>query len=511
MAASAAPKRGENTLMNLMQMFASGKDGKMDPSKLDALKGDLTGKVEIVRTGDQITLPVDMSLDEGILWLYREKMSQEAEVAINEQIPIVPWDGAVAFYKVLQHKYGFVNLVKTPTMFGPKPPHMIGVRIGPKAEDFVQVPWGRFELPGIEGYLQTSVGISDNRPVFIISGVVKRASEQVVAEIARLVREELKKNSIYRGKAIKVEFHSANAMMDNPFDEKFMPKFMDLPANGTPVILNADAEHRLEVELYQIVKHTERCRKFNIPLKRGVLLEGPYGTGKTLTAHDLAACCVKNGWTFIYVENASTLEAALKFAQFYQPCVIFAEDIDKVILEHDDPDLTTIRNALDSVETKNTEISVVLTTNHIDKLPEGFLRCGRIDSIVTISRPDTASTVKLVRLYGGTTIRATDDALSAALQPIVGQSAALIRECVERAKLAAIDHIDENTGEMFISAEDLGVTAKTLANHAMLQGRGSVRNEVHPAQAAHTQLLSEVKDTVKGLLREIGHEFEGDK
>ena len=511
MAASAAPKRGENTLMSLMQMFAAGKDGKMDASKLDALKGELTGKVEVRREGDQIILPEDMSLDEGILWLYREKMSQEAEVAINEQIPTVPWDGAVAFYRVLQQKYGFVNLVKTPSMFGPRPPVMIGVRIGPKAEDFVQVPWGRFELPGIEGFLQTSVGISDSRPVFIISGTVKRISEGTVAEIARLVREELKKNSIYRGKAIKVEFHSANAMMDNPFDEKFMPKFMDLPVGGTPVILNADAEARLEVELYQVVKHTDQCRKFGIPLKRGVLLEGPYGTGKTLTAYDLAACCVANKWTFIYVEDAATLEAALKFAQFYQPCVIFAEDIDKVIASHDDPDLTTIRNALDSVETKNTEISVVLTTNHIEKLPEGFLRCGRIDSIVTISRPDTASTVKLVRLYGGKTIRATDDELGAALQPVVGQSAALIREVVERAKLAAIDHVDTDTGEMYIAAKDLAVTAKTLANHTALIGRGAVTPAMHPAQAAHEQMLATMnantEATVKTLLTKVGYSF----
>ena len=273
----------------------------------------------------------------------------------------------------------------------------------------------------------------------------------------------------------------------------------------------ADAEARLEVELYQVVKHTDQCRKFGIPLKRGVLLEGPYGTGKTLTAYDLAACCVANKWTFIYVEDAATLEAALKFAQFYQPCVIFAEDIDKVIASHDDPDLTTIRNALDSVETKNTEISVVLTTNHIEKLPEGFLRCGRIDSIVTISRPDTASTVKLVRLYGGKTIRATDDELGAALQPVVGQSAALIREVVERAKLAAIDHVDTDTGEMYIAAKDLAVTAKTLANHTALIGRGAVTPAMHPAQAAHEQMLATMnantEATVKTLLTKVGYSF----
>lgn len=494
MAASTAPKRGENTLMKLLSMYAGG--DKMDPKKLDELNGDLKGKVEIVRSGDQIILPVDMSLDEGIEWLFREKVSMEAEVQINETIQIVPADGLHAFYKVLQERYGFVSLVKTPSFFGPKPPVMIGVPTGPDPKDVVQVPWGRFELPGIQGYLQTSVTITGDRPMFVISGVVKRADEKTVADIARDVRNYLKDHSIYRGKAIKVEFHAADAERDNPFDEKFMPKFMSLPTNGTAVILNADAEDRLEVELYQIVKHTDTCRKHGVPLKRGVLLEGPYGTGKTLTAFDLAACCVDNAWTFIYVENAATLEKAIRFAQFYQPCVIFAEDIDKVIAEHNDPDLTLVRNALDSIETKNTEISVVLTTNHLDMLPEGFLRCGRIDSIVTIDRPDLSSTVKLVRLYGANMIDATDAQLADVLGPVVGQSAAVIRECVERAKLAAISHAD-GAGDLKISAQDLKVTACTLANHTKLMNKGVGVTALPPALLHHEAIISDVVAKIK--------------
>jgi transitional endoplasmic reticulum ATPase len=501
-----AAKSGGNTaVLNLLQMF-SGKDGKPDLSKLNDLENALKGKIEIIREGEQIVLPPGMSYDEAITWLLREKTADEAEVAVNEQIQTVPVDGAVAFYRVLQKRFGFVNLVKTPGFFGDRPPFMLGVVTGPNPEDVVQVPWGRMELPGVDGYLQTSANITDGRPVFVLAGVVKRANEQLVHDIATDVRKYLETDSIYRGKAIKVEFNEADADRDNPFDDKFMPKFLPLQKNMV-VILNDDARARLDVELYNVVRYSADCRQLKIPLKRGVLLEGPYGTGKTLTAYDLAATCSQNGWTFIYVENSQFLDKAIGFAKLYQPCVIFAEDIDKVIESQEDPELTTIRNALDSIEGKATEIMVVLTTNHIEKLHEGFLRCGRIDSIVTIGRPDTAATVALARLYGGQTIHATDAELATALQPVVGQSAAVIREAVERAKLAAVSHYDRETG-VVINAADLATTATTLASHAALLNRGACTLQPHPAVASHDALVKEIVDRLQtGTLGDVAKEI----
>jgi SpoVK/Ycf46/Vps4 family AAA+-type ATPase len=68
-----------------------------------------------------------------------------------------------------------------------------------------------------------------------------------------------------------------------------------------------------------------------VPLKRGVLLEGPYGTGKTLTAFVTAKKCVENGWTFIMLDRVAALKEALTFARMYAPAVVFAEDIDRSV------------------------------------------------------------------------------------------------------------------------------------------------------------------------------------
>lgn len=482
----ATAAKSPNLKSLLSAMLASGKDNQ---AIVDELNGALKGEVEIVRQGEKILIPENMTYDEAITWITREKLNDEAEVAVNHQIHALPTDGAVALAAVLREQFGFVSLVSTPSFFGKKPPVMVSIPIGPGIDDVIQAPWGRMELPGIDGYLQTNATITDGRPTFVLTGVVKRANEKAVLEIAAAIRKRLATHSIYRGKAIKVEFNVADNYEDSPFDEKFVPKFLKL--GETKVILNEDARQRLDIELYNPIKYSEQCRKRNIPLKRGVLLEGPYGTGKTLTAYDLAACCVKHGWTFIYLDNAAALQQAINFAQVYQPCVIFAEDVDKVIEQHKDPDLTAIRNALDSVETKNTEISVVLTTNHIEQLPAGFLRCGRIDSIVPIERPDARSTTLLAKHYGGPGLAGSDEEIMRALTPIVGQSAALIRECVDRAKLSAISS-DTNEGPLVITPNDLAVTAETLAKHTKVLDRQPANNEVHPAVAMYAAMVKAI-------------------
>lgn len=489
-----------NAISTLLAALTGGKDSK---AAIDALEAGLTGTVTIHRGGDRIQLPENMTLDEAITWLTREKLNNETEVAVNETFNTLPVEGAVAFAMVLREKYGFINLIRTPSFFGSKPPHMIAVPTGTGPDDTIQVPWGRMQIPGIEGYLETSCRFDNGRPVFVLAGCVKRASENDVKLIGTLIRNHLRDKSLYRGKAIKIEFNSDSGR-DNPFDSKFMPKFMT--HNHQTVILNDDARVRLETELYTVIRCAAQCRRNGIPLKRGVLLEGPYGTGKTLTAYDLAQVAVENGWTFIYVDNPAAMQDAIAFSRIYQPAVIFAEDVDKVITEHNDPEMTTVRNALDSVETKTAELLIVLTTNHVDKLPPGFLRHGRIDSVVRIERPDLAATIKLCRHYAQAEtleLVATDEELSVALQPLVGSAAASIRECIERAKLSAIRRQPNVEHKIAITAEDLRLTAGTMESHnKFLAGDDPSRVALpHPAVAQHRLIVDDVYERVAAQIK----------
>lgn len=434
--------------------------------------------VEITHEGKRIILPVGMSQKEAIIWLERNLEEQESVVSLVEQIPAYPLDGAVALMKVLKERYGWTTLAPSPGFFGDKPPQMVSVNIGPNPTDTIQVPWGRIVIPGVEGYINTSYTTNkDGQPEFLLNANVKRKHEVVVHEIANRVREVIRTDSIYRGKALVLNFRNTSGERIEAFNIDFCPQFLDVShADENRLIFNDSVIDQIKTNLFTPIESSDACRKHGIPLKRGILLEGPYGTGKTLTANVTGKKCVENGWTFIYLKEVKDLDMAILMAKQYMPCAIFAEDIDAAFPKDEKTDenrrtseTNQIFNVLDGVETKGTEIMVILTTNDIESIRngfEGFLRPGRIDAVIHVALPDTSATVRLVRQYGNNLISATDEELTEAVQPIVGKNAAVIREVVERAKLSAIRRC--GTKKITIVAGDISISANAMQYHLNL-------------------------------------------
>jgi ATP-dependent 26S proteasome regulatory subunit len=146
---------------------------------------------------------------------------------------------------------------------------------------------------------------------------------------------------------------------------------------------------------------------------------------------------------------------------------------------------------------------VVLTTNNIERLPPGFMRHGRIDSIVGITRPDEASTLRLVKHYanaGNIRLNAEDADLLAAIQPIVGQAAATIRECVERSKLAAVRRQPDTEHELGLTAEDIRIAAATMAEHNKFLSDPPPKVNKHPSEVYHESLVAEVTQAIQNVL-----------
>lgn len=422
--------------------------------------------VRVEYEGDKIVLPVGMGFNEAISWMERKRDEENTEVAISEDIDAFPLDGAVAFSNVLSRRYGWTNLVPTPGFFGDSPPAMIGVEVGPG--ETVQVPWGRCKIPKISGYLETSFNVKEGRPVFRLAGVVRRKDEKIINEIAHEVREEVRQNSIYRGQAIKMKFRDEDGNRPD-FDPSFCPTFIDVTKiDESDLIFPQATGEMVETTLFSPVIHTEKNRRFNIPLKRGVMLEGPYGTGKTLTAYVLSSKCVTHGWTFLYVDDVRDLDLAIGFAKFYEPCVVFAEDVDRAVKTERSTKVDRYLNVLDGIDSKGHEIMVVLTSNNVDVINKAFLRPGRIDSVIRIDPPDGEAIVKLVRKYGNTEntkVDATDEQLLEVTEPLVGKNAAFIREAVERAKLNAVATSED---VLTIDADSLRIAASTMQHHLRL-------------------------------------------
>lgn len=420
--------------------------------------------------GDKIILPEGMTPKKAIQWIQAFETEQNRQVAFTTNINAFPTDGAFALYRALKELYGFTSLKNKPGFFGDTPPLMIGVEVA--EGEIIQVPWGQMGVPGVDGVIETSYSIKDKRFIFTLSGQVKRKHEHKMTEITDKVKEILREKSIYRGQAIRVKFaKDVEELLDSggsPIDSDYTPRFMNFDGiDESQLILNEDTARLVDVNVFTPIKNTQACRENNIPLHRGVLMEGQYGTGKTLTATVLGKVCKDNKWTFIYLDNVEHLQAALEFAKDYQPAVVFAEDVDRVMGGNDrNSFMDGILNTVSGVNTKDYEIMMVLTTNHVEKINQAMLRPGRLDAVISIDAPDAESVQKLIRMYGGTSIPANAD-LSRAGELLSGSIPAVVREVVERSKLGAI----QSSGSSIISGEDMEVAALGMSRQRDLLER----------------------------------------
>lgn len=416
----------------------------------------------------QIMLPEDMDLREAITHLERRMEEDERVVAVYEIIDAFPLDGAHALTMSLSDTFGWTGLIPTPGFFGSKPPAMVGVHVA--HDEVVQVPWGRIRVPGVDGYVQTTVHVDKKtgQPRFAITGEVRRKHEKKIAEIAERAREYVRDHSIYAGKAIRVNFERIGNPEDaSPTD--FNPQFLDV--SGVKIdelVFSDDVKAAVDINLFTPITATEECRRNGIPLKRGVLLAGQYGTGKTLTAYCAANLAEKNGWTFLYLEKVDQLPMAIQFANLYGPCVIFAEDIDEIMGTQDRNDkVNGVLNTIDGLDSKSSEVIVVLTTNHVENVNIAMLRPGRLDAVIHVLPPDAAAVEKLIKMYARGLL-AEDVDLQRVGDVLQGRIPAVIREVVERSKLAAIARGGHKDGRLVIEGADLEAAAFAMDNHLRL-------------------------------------------
>jgi hypothetical protein len=417
-------------------------------------------------SGTKLTLPLDpskMSVDEGIEYLVAARKDMMEEVAVNEIVDAFPLEGAAAFSTVLARRYGWAHSVPTPGFFGPQPPKIVSMPIG--VNETRQIMWGSFEVPGIKGRLQTSLGTHNGRHVFMIAGVVLKGSLDEVKLIADEVRRVVREESVYRGQAI-------NLIMDGNGNIQYNepPTFMDTSrVDASQVVFGAGLQRQIDTSIFAPLRYTDACRKAGIPLKRGILLEGPYGCGKTLVSYVTAQEATKAGWTYVSIKDARALGEAIKFARLYQPAVVFCEDVDREVSgEARTHDLDTILNTIDGIESKGTDIMVVLTSNHANTINRAMLRPGRLDAVIHVAPPDAQAAARLVGIYGGMMIVAGQD-LAPVGVALAGKIPAVIREVVERSKLFAISRAGGGDGSYVTTADLLDSAEEMNAHLALLE------------------------------------------
>jgi transitional endoplasmic reticulum ATPase len=201
------------------------------------------------------------------------------------------------------------------SFFGQEPPRFIAVPTGPN--ETTEVPWGNFEVPLLEDTYFMTGGVQDEDlgPLFRVQVSCPRKLRPQVEGIFILLEAYLAEHSLYRGKA---------------FNGGEMPEFLDLSlVDPEKVAYSEMVTAQLEANIWAVLRHAESLRDAGLPLKRAVLLHGPYGTGKTLAGLLTARIAVESGWTFIHARpGKDDVRDVLRTASLYAPAVVFAEDLD---------------------------------------------------------------------------------------------------------------------------------------------------------------------------------------
>jgi transitional endoplasmic reticulum ATPase len=440
---------------------------------------------DIVYHGEKMVLPEGMPITDAIELLKRRQQFLEEAVGIQETFDVFPWDGAYLLDRVLTRKFGWSAATATPGFFGPQPPQLISIDTGPTSK--IQVPWGSFSLPKVDGLLQTGVGKKGARFVFHLSANVKRKDEATIQKIFEELRREAAEFSLYRGQAIKMRFKDDNGQaLEMP-----EPKFMDTSdIRREQLIYSDDVMAAVETSLFTPIERVQDCIDNGLTIKRGVLLGGTYGTGKTLAARVASKLAVDHGITYLYVPRADELPDAIEFAKQYQSpaCVIFCEDIDRALSGERDVAMDDILNIIDGIDTKSANLIVVLTTNELKKINAAMLRPGRLDAVIDVTPPDAKAVEKLLRHYGAESIdQATD--LTKAGELLAGHIPAVIAEVVKRAKLAQL------------RLQQPGEKVKQLSEQALVEAAKTMRMQLNLLKEQSE--LSDIEPTVDSTMQEL--------
>ncbi len=258
----------------------------------------------------------------------------------------------------------------------------------------------------------------------------RSAAAATRAEIERLMRV----HDAFRGQVLSFSEseHHGNELVS------FLPR----PAvTDQDVVLPDGVLETIEQHIIGIADWSADLLSAGQHLKRGLLLHGPPGTGKTHTVRYLTARLADSTVILLTGRSIRFIDQAAALARRLQPSMVVLEDVDLVATDRDftpdgNPLLFSLLDAMDGVGA-DADVTFMLTTNRADILETALAdRPGRVDLAVEIPRPDDGCRKRLLRVY------VRDLTLDADLDPVVagteGVTASFVKEMIRRTVLASL-------------------------------------------------------------------------
>jgi len=129
-------------------------------------------------------------------------------------------------------------------------------------------------------------------------------------------------------------------------------------------------------------------RKFGFLWKRGILLWGPPGSGKTCCLQQVSQNIIERGGIAVYATHPGTTAAGLGIMRRIEPdrpIVVMMEDLDAMIQQYGEPDVLALLDG----ELQIDNVVFIATTNYPERLDKRIVnRPSRFDIVKLIDMPN---------------------------------------------------------------------------------------------------------------------------
>ncbi|MDP6442824.1 MAG: ATP-binding protein [Pirellulaceae bacterium] len=273
-----------------------------------------------------------------------------------------------------------------------------------------------------------------------------------------LVRLATRNENVYRGKTITVSAPEAAG-------DRVSVRFHSIRAvDRDQLILPADRLDVLDRNVIGFARHSETLRRAGRSVRRGVLLHGPPGVGKTMAISYLVNACPDHTVVLLTGRNLRYIRESMMFARLLAPTIVILEDVDLVARERSDNQhgvvLHELLDELDGMGEK-TDCITLLTTNRPDILEPALAgRPGRVDQAIEFPLPDDECRRRLVLLYGADT-DLSQVAVDDWVEKTEGVSPAFISEWLRKAVLIAAER-GETTQPLRLTDNDFDESLREL-------------------------------------------------
>ncbi|KAJ6515712.1 P-loop containing nucleoside triphosphate hydrolase protein [Mycena sanguinolenta] len=174
-------------------------------------------------------------------------------------------------------------------------------------------------------------------------------------------------------------------------------------ADWKDVILDESFKKDLQKDVYGFFKSEPIYKDLAIPWKRGIIMHGPPGNGKTISIKVIMKTCDALGFAPLYVKSFQSyageeyaMQVVFDKARQLSPCVIVLEDLDALI---NDRNRSFFMNQLDGLQ-GNDGLLVIGTTNHFDRLDPGLsTRPSRFDRKYKFDDPTRDERVLYIKYW----------------------------------------------------------------------------------------------------------------